>query len=257
MNKAIIFSMFALTAAAVIASEGSNKGSNAEKISERRERFLCSTGGRIVKPGTPNGKIRFVSSVKDVGATVLERQYSQFKKAYPFDIGTVEGQAVTVDTAASEKNKLGFALAVFIVDSPLSSPMLAAPEEGWAIVNHRVCGTPERTAKQAVKAFAYIAGAANSSYGVSFLSSTRPQELDSIAAIDIPVDVAECIKKQLAIINVIPEVNVIYRQACSEGWAPPPTNKYQKAAWDKIHAPPTNPLKIKFDPAAKKGKVTK
>ena len=257
MNKTIIASMIALVVATVIANEGGNREPNGGKMSERRERFLCSTGGRIVKPGTPNGKIRFVSSVKDVNAAVLERQYSQFKRAYPFDIGTVEGRAATVDTAASEKAKLGFALAVFIVDSPSSSPMLVAPEEGWAIVNHRVCITPERTAKQAVKAFAYIAGAANSSYGVSFLSSTRPQELDSIAVIDIPVDVAECIKKQLAIINVIPEVNVIYRQACSEGWAPPPTNKYQKAAWDKVHAPPEKPLKIEFDPATQKGKVTK
>ena len=135
--------------------------------------------------------------------------------------------------------------------------MIAAPEEGWALVNRRACATPERTAKESVKAFALIAGAANSNYGVTFLSTTRPQELDSISAIEFPVDISECIKKQLAIINVMPEVNVTYRQACQEGWAPPPTNEYQKAAWDKVHAPPEKPMKIKYDVDAKKPTVSK
>ena len=36
-----------------------------------------------------------------------------------------------------------------------------------------------------------------------------------------------------------------YRKACYEGWAPPPTNAYQKAIWDMVHALPTEPMKIK------------
>ena len=36
-----------------------------------------------------------------------------------------------------------------------------------------------------------------------------------------------------------------YRKACEEGWANPPTNDVQKAIWDKVHALPTEPLKIK------------
>ena len=37
----------------------------------------------------------------------------------------------------------------------------------------------------------------------------------------------------------------VYRKACEEGWAPQPTNDVQKAIWDKVHAMPTEPLKIK------------
>ena len=36
-----------------------------------------------------------------------------------------------------------------------------------------------------------------------------------------------------------------YKTACREGWAPAPTNDVQKAIWDKVHAMPTEPIKIK------------
>ena len=40
----------------------------------------------------------------------------------------------------------------------------------------------------------------------------------------------------------------VYRKACMDGWAPAPTNEYQKAIWDQVHAIPTKPIKIEFDP---------
>ena len=43
-----------------------------------------------------------------------------------------------------------------------------------------------------------------------------------------------------------------YKQACREGWAPPPTNDVQKAIWDQVRQMPAKPIKIEFDPA--KGK---
>ena len=36
-----------------------------------------------------------------------------------------------------------------------------------------------------------------------------------------------------------------YKKACEEGWAPNPTNEFQKAIWDKVHELPTEPIKIK------------
>ena len=43
-----------------------------------------------------------------------------------------------------------------------------------------------------------------------------------------------------------------YREACKQGWAPPPTNDVQKAIWDEIHTPPSKPIKITYDKAAQK-----
>ena len=43
----------------------------------------------------------------------------------------------------------------------------------------------------------------------------------------------------------MPGKRSVYRKACEEGWAPAPTNDVQKAIWDKVHAMPTEPIKIK------------
>ena len=43
-----------------------------------------------------------------------------------------------------------------------------------------------------------------------------------------------------------------YLKACQEGWAPAPTNDYQKAIWEETRKLPEKPLQIKFDP--KKGR---
>jgi len=51
---------------------------------------------------------------------------------------------------------------------------------------------------------------------------------------------------------VRPVYRASYAAACQEGWAPPPTNEYQRAIWNDVHKIPEKPMKIDFDPA--KGK---
>ena len=68
----------------------------------------------------------------------------------------------------------------------------------------------------------------------------------------LPHDVVTRQLKYLAAMNVTPKVRITYKKACEEGWAPAPTNEFQKAIWEKVHAAPKNPMKIKFDP--KKGR---
>ena len=45
-----------------------------------------------------------------------------------------------------------------------------------------------------------------------------------------------------------PAIVSTYLKACEEGWAPTPTNEYQKAIWEQVKADkergPTNPIKI-------------
>ena len=45
--------------------------------------------------------------------------------------------------------------------------------------------------------------------------------------------------------GITPWYQTTYHKAVEEGWAPAPTNEYQKAIWDKVHAMPTAPIKIK------------
>jgi hypothetical protein len=48
--------------------------------------------------------------------------------------------------------------------------------------------------------------------------------------------------------GITPDRTSTYKRACKQGWAPTPTNEYQKAIWERVKADkergPTNPLKI-------------
>ena len=61
----------------------------------------------------------------------------------------------------------------------------------------------------------------------------------------IPYDKVISAQKFLKSRGYAPLIRAPYAKACREGWAPAPTNDIQKAIWDKVHAMPTAPIKIK------------
>ena len=79
----------------------------------------------------------------------------------------------------------------------------------------------------------------------------EPKDLDKMLEA-APVDAIQRAIESLKVYGVTPQEMSTYKKACQEGWAPAPTNEYQKAVWDKVHAAPKNPMKIEFDP--KKGR---
>ena len=79
-----------------------------------------------------------------------------------------------------------------------------------------------------------------------------PKDLDAVTLEEYGVDVQMALARLLPSYGVIPYTQTTYRKAVQQGWAPAPTNEYQKAVWDKVHAAPKNPMKIEFDP--KKGR---
>ena len=85
----------------------------------------------------------------------------------------------------------------------------------------------------------------SSSYPGNMYGVTCAEELDSTDVDATIMDMVQRCGAWLAKIGVTPERQVMYLRACHEGWAPAPTNEYQKVIWDKIHALPTAPIKIK------------
>ena len=76
---------------------------------------------------------------------------------------------------------------------------------------------------------------------------TKPEDLDKILNEGMAFDALGGIMNNLRTLGVTQPHKTTYRKACMEGWAPAPTNDYQKVIWEELHAKPTNPLKIKFD----------
>ena len=77
-------------------------------------------------------------------------------------------------------------------------------------------------------------------------------DLDSIPGLDFALDIEARIVNNMNETEVKPYRIAKYSEAVQEGWAPAPTNEFQKAIWDKVHAMPATPMKIEFDP--KKGR---
>ena len=77
----------------------------------------------------------------------------------------------------------------------------------------------------------------------------NPEDLDKVLVDGLPYDALAGILHNLKSAGGTISHKATYRKACIDGWAPAPTNDYQKVIWEEIHAKPTNPIKIKFDPA--------
>ena len=141
-----------------------------------------------------------------------------------------------------------------INDKSSDATLLIAPEQNWATVNIAALlkDNPSndviksRIHKEVWRATAMAMGAAN--------SMTQPclmRQINSLKELD---NTRNMLPSPQPINNMlefsykynIPKIRrVTYKKACEEGWAPAPTNDIQKAVWDKVHAMPTAPIKIK------------
>ena len=153
--------------------------------------------------------------------------------------------------------------AVELVERDDATTLTLMPEDFKATVNVKALASDgaapdvvaSRLQKEVSRAALYLMGS-----GCALGDVTRPirglKELDGITFPSAqPETLTHLNAKNVAGVQLVRFAS--YAQACQEGWAPAPTNDIQKAIWEKVHAPPTKPMKITFDPAAQKGKVTK
>ena len=222
------------------------------EMAQHMERIAKINGPVIAKPNSRKGLIRIVNSVSSVDNGKIDKVFAAFlRERSAYDLKTITGTAPTLATANKTREGYKADFAVFVIESEELPVLLTSPEERWAIVNSKKCGSADRTVKETLKAFACIAGAATGDNPGTILSTKGPAELDLITRPELSFDVLNRITRHLESYGVTPEKRANYRTACREGWAPQPTNDVEKAIWEKVHAIPTNPIKVKYDP--KKG----
>ena len=164
-------------------------------------------------------------------------------------------------TLGAVKLPEGVNVAVFVVDDPSLPMSLVSVEEKWGMMNVAplLADAPDasKIAKRLEKQFVRVAsltfGGGGSQYSGSPL---RPvfgvRDLDAVEGEGFTIDVVGAISRNLSALGFKARRRLTYRRACQEGWAPAPTNAFQKAVWDQVHAVPKDPMKIEFDP--KKGR---
>ena len=267
MNKIIVVSMVALIAAGAFAQNAARtkkKPLTAEERAARKalmmERMLKHTGGRIVRPGTKAGKVVYVNCQTRASKEWISESIAYFSDVAKFNIEMEEGKF------DFKKPEIRGNASLFIIDDPDMPSFLVAPEARWAMVNiyqlakdAKPAFFQARVKKQLTRGFAALCGAMNSGYPNALTGGiTDVKQLDRFVDARLPVDVIARFAPYMQPYGVTPAIITTYRKACQEGWAPAPTNDYQKAIAEAIAKEktetlkgPANPRKIKFDP--KKG----
>ena len=244
--KTIIIALSALAAFAPLHAQ--------EKVSQN--------GNRVIKPGSQKGKIAFIVTQDEVPFGVFRDLAVELAKDSLYN--SVCEKAENGEPAAL-KAKSKADIAVIIRADDTTPSLLAAVDDGWAVVNVRKLAeglkTPEAVKKfhekrcrsQMLRAYVAVAGGFSSQYQGNILSIRKISDFD-LCETFIPNDAAMAMERYLAARGVTPAIRKRYRSACQEGWAPAPTNDIQKAIWDEVHAIPTKPIKIEYNEKRDKGK---
>ena len=229
----------------------------AMKDGKLRRMYEQRFGGIAVQQGSKQGCIGFVNAQSKIPTSEIIKVVSNLKKLFSQDMRIHSGKVKELPNR-KEVESAGLTIAVFAVDDPSLPTLLAAPEERWSLVNVAKIdkGLPKgpvattfianRFRAELMRAFSLVAGGASSQYPNNIHTATDLAQLDSMDADALTMDVVmRCQNHLLNNLKIKPERVVSYRMAVQEGWAPAPTNDIQKAIWDKVHAMPTAPIKIK------------
>lgn len=219
----------------------------AETAMESSDKAMKKFGGFVAQPGTKKGSIGFVNAQQTIPVAEIEKVVAGIHEMLKHEIVVKEATITGLPTGEDVK-KAGVSIAVFAVEDPNLPVVLAAPEDRWALVNVAKLNVGLKNdilAKGIVKhrfrgelhrAFALVAGAWISQYSGNMNDVASVQALDSMKVDAVTVDVMTRCEAYLKSIDITPERVTTYHRAYREGWAPAPTNDYQKAIIEKIEA---------------------
>lgn len=231
----------------------------AKKRAELKERFRVmteqKTGGKIRRAGSEKGMfvvLNAQSAVNDADLSPVISTIDQWVHVRAAIKSARSGVTVSIGNVKDEIKAAGGVLGVALVEADGLPAFLAAPEDGWVLVNVRALAkdaTKEvlaaRVRKEALRAYAFVTGGIYMSRAPFLMRDVKDvADLDAIPHEVFALDTLSHMNTSSSHYGLTPYYQTTYRKACTEGWAPAPTNDFQKAIWDEIHAMPTAPMKI-------------
>ncbi len=223
-----------------------------EEKAARHERMMKATGG--ILDVAPKGKVVIINAQDKVPASAVAAKVEALAKELRMNV-----ELSTSKEWAMYQVPAGAVGAVVIVDAADLPMSVVAAEKTWGLMNVApfvVAGDQEKTTKRFNREFVRVAcftfGQSNSQYrGAPLSTVTGPESLDEITNENLTFESVTMVMRNLMNLGLTQSRKTSYKKACQEGWAPAPTNTYQKAIWERIKAEqseaPTKGLKIKFD----------
>lgn len=223
----------------------------AKTRAEREADLYRQTGGLVRRPGTGAGRFVFVNAQGCRHGDLLAESAALLERDLAVEIVVTNGTF-----SLARPRVFGEATLYFVRDEALPT-LLAAPEDRWVAVNTAHLGGADvkpaflhaRTKKEISRGLALLGGAFRSQFERTVTDCvTEPRQLDRIAEAALPFDVCVRIQSYVKGLGIRPYGRATYLDACYEGWAPQPTNEFQRAIWNKVHKIPDRPLTIEYDP---------
>ena len=233
-----------------------------EQFKARDERVLKKTGGFLLQKA--EGPLAMLIDARAKATATVDEVARLYKLGTHLDINVGKTPRGTADALEFAQTKMAsdkpLMLVVVVEKCPKLPTLSVYPEERIGLVNaDRLLGgndptVPEmRIAKEIWRAMGFIGGV-----GFSQADNDMMQPYYTLAEIDAnthpyiqPMNMAKMYKFWKRF-GVKKEARIPYKVAAQQGWAPPPTNEYQKAAWDEVKnkktdaADPTNRWKRDF-----------
>jgi hypothetical protein len=215
---------------------------------QKQELIMIKVGGFVVQP-IKTTIVRIYNNQQAVPVDVIDDIASNLRKGPNFPVEIVSG---AWQSFPKKDKGVGFVIEVFEdVESP--TKMICAPDDGWVRVNIAPFNgdkpsskkLSERVRREVWRGVAYSLGAGNTHNPMCPLKpASSIKELDELSGIVPSPEVLDVMTKWAKKWGINAYRKTTYRRACQEGWAPAPTNEYQKAIWDEIHSMPSSPIKI-------------
>jgi len=267
MNKTMFFTMTALVAFGAMAA--TKEPTSIEEQEAKREAFRAKiaarTGGMISRPHTAGAKFVFVNAQKLVKTEEISAPVATMTRILRHDIcleAPVKEEPFSLSNAQSLMKAQQAKGAIFLVEDDVMPTVLVAPEAAWGVINVRKLNADkpnplllaQRTRREMWRVFAMVnGGGSNTKMGKCVMQTVLSLgDIDALGAEAFCPEPVNAVVAHLNKLGIKEYQTTTYRKACEEGWAPAPTNDVQKAIWEKVHAMPTEPIKIK--PETKKVK---
>ena len=224
---------------------------------ERAARWHAKTGGMLLSPTSKKGVVAFINMQDKFPRTQIEQVVATLRKDMDVNFQILNESPSVSYEEAFQRSKATIAL--LIINDSNAPTSLLAPEDRWGVLNIAKLDKGitdsklsyikfnSRIRKAIMRSLAMLAGGFRSQFPNNIMAVVKIEDLDAVEEFT-PGDV---IMKELDYLNacgVTGERWVTYKKACKQGWAPAPTNEYQKAIWDKVRSEkergPTNPIEI-------------
>ena len=266
MNRIIISviaagSVFAAYAGTAVKAGASAKTGTGHTKEEQALLVEKHTGGRLYRHDPKSGRCVILDTRKDVKGDLVGKMAHLLNMRLRVDVAHVAapGEKVSLSGLPDLLKKHSAKGIVALVEDPSLPRLLVANEEHVALVNTLGLDADKpmdivlerRIRLEILRAFGYCFGAAETPFpGCVLKGCSTVSDLDMTKGESFAGDVDNRIREHLKGLGVLPWRLYTYKRACMEGWAPAPTNEFQKAIWDDVHRLPTKPIRI--EPEKKK-----